>query len=104
MAEFKTAEQYVVDRLVTTERELDNAKIEHSMETGKLMSRVEKLEEELNGAYELLNMLRNFISVRKDSYFGNIISLDNIYEKEHPEIVARVMEYYDMRTEDENDE
>jgi hypothetical protein len=30
--------------------------------------------------------------------------VDNIYEKDHPEIVARIMEYYDIRPEDESDE
>ena len=101
MAEFKTAEQYVVDRLETIEREYDNAKIEHSMEIAKYEMAVDALKEELNGAYELLNMFRDFITVRPNNYFRNTICVDNIYEKEYPEIVARIMEYYDLRPEED---
>lgn len=100
MAEFKTAEQYVVEKVEMLERELDNAKVEHSLEVGKLMHRVEELETELHGAYDLLNMFRDFIEVRKSDYFGNCICVDNIYTREHPELVARIMEYFDIRPEE----
>ena len=104
MAEFKTAEQYVVAKLEMTEMELDNAQIEHRAEVRKLTATIEDLKRELDGAYELLNVFRDFLSVRKDSYWGNIIELDMIYSKHHPEEVARLMEYYDMRPEEDEDE
>ena len=104
MAEYKTAEQYVVDKLETVEKELEDAKVQHSMEVNKLMYRLNSVEAELAEAYDLLNMLRDFIVVRKDSYFGNCIYFDTVYGKEHPEIVARLMEYYDMRPEEDEDD
>jgi hypothetical protein len=105
MAEFKTAEQYVVEKLETTERELEETKTAHALEMDRHVHEFEELREELHSAYELLDMLREFVHVRTDSYWGNIISFEQIYGKEHPEIVARIMEYYDIRPkEDEDDE
>lgn len=99
MADFKTAEQYVVDRLEATEKELEDLKVAHALETGRHIKEFEDLRGQLEDAYELLDMLRDFIEVRHDTYFGNYISMDNIYSKENPEAVARLMEYYDMRPE-----
>lgn len=104
MAEFKTAEQYVVEKLETTERELEETKVAHALETGRHIQEFEELREELHSAYELLDMLREFVHVRTDSYWGNIISFEQIYGKEHPGIVARIMEYFDMRPAEEDDE
>jgi hypothetical protein len=105
MAEFKTAEQYVVEKLETTERELEGAKRAYDSEVVRNAITVKALKEELDSAYELLNMLREFVSVRDDDYFGEVVHFDTIYGKEHPEVVAKFMEYYDIRTkENENDE
>lgn len=103
MAEFKTAEQYVVEKVEMLERELDSAKVEHSMAISQYEMAVDELKKELNSAYELLNMLRDFIEVRTNSYFRNTVCVENIYEKEHPELVARIMEYYDIRPDEEGD-
>ena len=102
MAEFKTAEQYVVEKLETLEREREEIELQHTAEILELKTSLEATREELAGAYELLNMLRDFIGVRTDSYWGHIIDLDSIYSKHHPEIVGRIMEYFDLR--DEEDE
>jgi len=105
MADFKTAEQYVVDRLESTERELEELKITHATEVGRHVHEFEEMRARLEDAYELLDMLRDFVNVRLDSYFGYCICVDTIYGKENPEAVARLMEYYDMRVqEDDNDE
>lgn len=102
MAEFKTAEQYVVEKLETLEREREEIELQHSAEILELKTSLEAKCEELEGAYELLNMFRDFIGVRTDSYWGHIIDLDSIYSKQNPTIVARIMEYFDLR--DEEDE
>ena len=104
MADYKTAEQYVVEKLETTEMELDNAKIEHKAEMEKVLKDLAELNVELNSAYELLNMFRDFITVRKSDYFGNCIDLNTIYEKEHTEEVARIMEYFDIRPEEDEED
>ena len=105
MAEFKTAEQYVVEKLEATEAELEGIKKDYEAEMARNANLVKALKEELDDAYTLLNIFRDFIEVRKDVYWGNIIKVDNIYGKEHPDEVELLMEYFDMRPEeDENDE
>jgi hypothetical protein len=100
MADYKNAEQYVVEKLEAVEAELEKLKIDHSLEIGRHIKEFEDLREELNDAYELLDALRDFFRVGYTSYFGNYISMDIIYGKEYPEVVARLMEYYDMRPEE----
>lgn len=102
MADFKTAEQYVVEKVEYLEGELDNLRIEHKTEIDRHIKEFEALREELHDAYALLDMLRDFISVSYDNYFGNYISFENIYSRENPEAVARLMEYFDMRPEEGN--
>lgn len=105
MAEFKTAEQYVVEKVESLEQEIDNTKIAHAIEVGKLTHRAETAEAKLVEMCSLLNMLRDFIDVRHDSYFGNCIYFETIYGKEHPDIVAGISEYFDIHPEeDEEDE
>lgn len=101
MAEFKTAEQYVVDRLLTVEKELEDAKVEHSMEIGKLEKMYAEMCNKYHNATMILNTLRDFLVFRHDSYFGNIVDLDTIYGKEHPDTVEMIAEYFDVQTEDE---
>lgn len=103
MADFKTAEQYVVDRLEAVERELEDEKVAHREDVTQLKKAYESALIDLKDAYTLLDMFRDFMSVRHDNYFGNIISFEPIYEKEHPEIVDNLMEYYDMRPKEDND-
>ena len=101
MADFKTAEQYVVEKLETTEKELENLKIDHALAVGQYEKEIFDLHERLNYAYGILNNLRDFLEVRYDSYFGNCIHLDTIYGKEHPELVGRIVEYFDIQTEED---
>lgn len=102
MAEFKTAEQYVVEKVELLEIQLDAEKKENARKLAELQKEYEKTLAELADAYDLLNMFRDFIEVRKNDYFGNCICVDNIYEKEHPEEVARIMEYFDLRIEEDS--
>lgn len=101
MAEFKTAEQYVVAKLEMTETELDNLKILYDAENKRHLKEFEELREKLHDAYALLDPLRDFISVRKSDYFGNCIEMDTIYGNTNPETVARIMEYFDLRPEED---
>lgn len=105
MAEFKTAEQYVVAKLEMTEMELDNTKMEHKTEMAKTLRELAELKVELKGAYEILNTFRNFITTRESEYFGTVLDVSgSIYTKDHPEEAARIMEYFDMRPEEKDDE
>lgn len=104
MAEFKTAEQYVVDRLEMLERELDNAKIEHSMEMAKMMKQYEEMCELYHNADRILCILRDYMTVKTDKYFGYIIYTDSIYDRDNPEVVSTILEYFDMIPEDKDDE
>lgn len=101
MADFKTAEQYVVEKLETVEKELEDSKVEHSVEVGNLMYRLNIAESELEDVRKLLNMFRDFIRVRHDSYWGYIVDMDMVYEKQHPEMIASLMEYFDIQTKED---
>ena len=104
MAEFKTAEQYVVNRLETVEKELEDVKVEHSLEMAKMEKMYAEMCNKYHDASIVLGTLRDFLVFRKDSYFGNIVDLDTIYGKEHPDTVEMLMEYFDVHTEDDDDE
>ena len=104
MADFKTAEQYVVEKVEYLETELDRVRLTSKLALEEANGEIDKLRAELVDAYDLLNIFRDFISVRNDSYFGNTIDVDVIYGKHHPEEVALLMEYYDMRPEEENED
>ncbi len=101
MAEFKTAEQYVVEKLESLEAELDLTKKVHKIAVDDYKDELEELKAELDSAYDLLNIFRDFLYVKKDNYFGNCVRMEVIYGKNHPEEVARLMEYYDMRPEED---
>ena len=104
MADFKTAEQYVVEKVEALEAELEDEKTAHILAVAELQKEHEKTLAELNDAYDLLNIFRDYIYVNKDNYFGNCVRMDIIYGKEHPEEVARLMEYYDIRPMEDSDE
>ena len=103
MADFKTAEQYVVEKLETLEREREEIELQHNAEIMELKISLEAVKTELEDAYELLNRLRNFVHVRTNDYWGTIVNIEQIYSKEHPEVVARLMEYYDIRPDEEDE-
>lgn len=101
MADYKTAEQYVVEKCEELEGKLEAAKIDHKLEMSKVQNELEKTRAELCEAYDLLNIFRDYIYVSKDNYFGNCIRTEVIYGKEHPEEVARIMEYFDAKPEED---
>lgn len=101
MAEFKTAEQYVVEKVESLEAELKAVEIEHKLELAKVNKELANAYQDLEEARELLDMFRDFIEVRKSDYFGKVICVDNIYEKDYPEAVADLMEYYDIRPQED---
>ena len=59
---------------------------------------------ELCEAYDLLNMFREFIHARKSPSFGNVIFFDDIYNHEYHEIVAELMNYYGLSTEEDDED
>ena len=101
MAEFKTAEQYVVLKVEELEAELKATKIAHKLELANVNKELANAYQDLEEARELLDMFRDFIGVRKSDYFGNTIWVDNIYEKDYPEAVADLMEYFDIRPQED---
>ena len=103
MAEFKTAEQYVVARCEDLELKLEDTERKYKKELQEMANNYDRVKAELCDAYDLLGMLRDFIRVRYDNYFGNYISFENIYSRENPEAVARLMEYFDMRPDEEDE-
>jgi hypothetical protein len=105
MAEFKTAEQYVVEKVEFLEKELEDLKIKHSVEISQYEVALDAVKDARDGAQGLLNRLRDFMEVRRDDFFGNCIHFDTVYGTENAELVALIMEYFDMYpSEDENDE
>lgn len=102
MADFKTAEQYVVEKVEYLETELDRVRLTSKLALEEANGEIDKLKDELVEAYDLLNIFRDFITVSHDNYFGNYISFENIYSRENLEAVARLMEYFDMRPEEDN--
>jgi hypothetical protein len=104
MADYKTAEQYVVEKLEEVEQDLKDTKLLHDREMTEVRHELDRTRGELDDAYTLLNMFRDFIDVRRDSHSGIFIFVDEIYANEHPEEVALLMEYFDLRPEDNDDE
>ena len=105
MAEFKTAEQYVVARLEEKEAELEVVRTLHKQETAKLVSRIEKAEAELNRIYNIINSIRDSVSVKSSDYYGKYLRIECIYAQDNPEMFDFITEYFDLpNEEDEEDE
>lgn len=102
MAEFKTAEQYVVARCEELERKLEVVEANHEQELRKLCADYDRIKAELCDAYDILNMLRDNIRIRSTCY-GRAISVDNIYETDNCETIEALIEYFDLRPEDIED-
>jgi hypothetical protein len=106
MAGFKTAEQYVVEKVEYLERELDNVQIEHKVELARLKKDLDEKCAELGVAYDILNAIRDRLTVRPDAYFGGIIDFEAVYRKENPKAFDAILDYFDLeldQTEDEED-
>ena len=104
MAEFKTAEQYVVEKVEFLEQELKQKELDFNLKAVSLECQLEVTKSRLDDALGLLNMLRDFIDISKDDYWKHIVHFENIYGKENPELVARLMEYYDMYPEEDEED
>lgn len=101
MAKFKTAEQYVVEKLESVEADLERAKLIYEADLECKQEKIDQCHCELDQAYTLLNYFREFLTIRHSDYFGTSIDLSTIHSKEHPEAVARIMEYFDLRLEED---
>jgi hypothetical protein len=102
MAEFKTAEQYVVARCEELERKLEETEAKYKKEILELAKNYDKVKAELCDAYDLLNMFRDNIRVRSTCY-GRAICVDNIYETDNFETIEALSEYFDLRVEEDDD-
>ena len=103
MAEFKTAEQFVVARCEELEHKLEEAEAKYKKEILEMAKNYDKVKAELCDAYDLLNMFRDHIRVRSTCY-GRAICVDSIYETEHYETIEAISEYFDLRLEEDNED
>lgn len=101
MAEFKTAEQYVVARLEDKEAELEAVRRVNTQETAKLMSHIEKAEAELVRIYNILNSIRDSVSVKSSDYYGKYLRVENIYVQDNPDAFGFLAEFFDLPVEEE---
>lgn len=103
MAEFKTAEQYVVARCEDLERKLEETEAKYEKRLRELGIEYDKTKAELCDAYDLLNMFRDHIHICSTGY-GLAIWVDRIYETENWETIEALAEYFDLRPEEDDDE
>lgn len=103
MAEYKTAEQYVVERLETLEREVEEKEASFKTSLGLLEKNLATAHKDLKDVCEILDMLRDYVHSHYDVYLGTVISFDNFNMGENPALVSRLTEYFDLRTGDERE-
>ena len=99
MADFKTAEQYVVARCEELERKLEETEAKYKKEILELAKNYDKVKAELCDAYDLLNMFRDNIHIRPTCY-GRAIFVDTVYETDNCETIEALAEYFDLIPED----
>lgn len=104
MADFKTAEQYVVEKVEYLERELDNVQIEHQAEIARLKKDLEEKCAELAVVHDILNTIRDRLNVRPDSYWEGVIDFDTMYRKYNPQAFDAILNYFDIYFDNEEDE
>lgn len=85
MAEYKTAEQYVVEKCEDLERKLEAAKIEHKFELAKVQKELEKTRAELCEVYDAINPLRDKIEMDSSATFGPYMRFTSLYKQDNPE-------------------
>lgn len=103
MAEFKTAEQYVVARCENLEFQLEQAEAKYKKELYELGKMYDQVKAELCEAYDLLGMLRDHIVLRNSCY-GRAIHVETIYETEHWETIEALADYFDLRIEEDEED
>jgi hypothetical protein len=104
MADFKTAEQYVVEKVEYLERELDETSVAHKLEVAELNKALEEKCAELAVAYNILNAIRDRLNVRPDSYWGGVMSFETLYRKENIAAFDDILNYFDISLDNEEDE
>lgn len=104
MADFKTAEQYVVEKVECLERELEEIKAAHKLEVAELKKDLNEKCAELAVAYDIINAIRDRLTVRPDAYFGGIIDFEAVYRKENPKAFDAILNYFDISLDNEEDE
>lgn len=103
MAEYKSAEQYVVARCEELEFKLEATEAKYEKELLELAKHYDQVKAELSEAYDLLGMLRDHIHIR-NSCLGRAIHVETIYETEYPDIIGALADYYDLEPgEDDED-
>lgn len=102
MADYKTAEQYVVARCEDLELQLEATKAKYKKELCELGKMYDQVKAELCEAYDLLGMLRDHIVLRNSCY-GRAIHVETIYETEHWETIEALADYFDLRIEEDEE-
>ena len=92
MADFKTAEQYVVEQLELKEAELTKLRTWHEMEMERNRKEMEAIRAELIEVYDALAFLRNNITLGNSHILGQHISIDEIYRKDNPDAFDDLLE------------
>lgn len=101
MADYKTAEQYVVERLETLERELDAKDESFKTSLGHLEKNLATAHKDLKDVCKILDLLRDVIHTNNNPYVGSIISFDNVVKGESPALFSALVEYFDLEVGDE---
>ena len=102
MADYKTAEQYVVERLEILERELEAKDEKYKTSLGHLEKSLAAVHIDLKDVCRILDMLRDYISIY-DSEIGRYITIDSIGRHESPELFNALVEYFDLEVGDQNE-
>lgn len=85
MADYKTAEQYVVEKCEELESKLEGIKIEHKLEMAKVQKELEKTRAELCGVYDAINPLRDKIEMAESAAYGPYMRFTYLYKQDNPE-------------------
>jgi hypothetical protein len=104
MAEFKTAEQYVVEQLELKEAELAAVRVVHQQEMSKVRAELAEARQEIASISEVLSFLRDHISTRKCDYSGNYLYVENLYENENSRAFEMLVDLLGISLPEEEDE
>ena len=99
MADYKTAEQYVVERLEILERDLEAKDESFKTSLGHLEKCLAAAHNDLKDVCKILDMLRDYISIC-DSEIGRYITIDSISRHKSSELFNALVEYFDLEVGD----
>jgi hypothetical protein len=85
MSDFKTAEQYVVEKVEELEKKLKDKEAEHIWAMAKLQTDLDKAHSELSEVYGVLALLRDNLTLGDSRLHGPYISVEEIYRKDKPD-------------------